>query len=227
MAQRSKYRTGSAPPRREEAEQTTRQRLLEVAGQVFAEQGFDRATGKEICERAGTNTAAVNYYFGGIDGLYVAVIREARNRLISTEAVLAAVAGKADARSKLEAILELLARAVTGTAATSWAPRIFFREIVAPTAAFDEMEKESLIRVRILRGIVSELTGLPEDHPAVARGCVSVIGACFPLLLFDRRMFRRMFPSLSLTPRDASTLARHLLQFALAGLDAISRDARR
>lgn len=227
MAQRSKHRTEPAPARREEAEQTTRQRLLEVAGQVFAEKGFDRATGKEICERAGTNTAAVNYYFGGIDGLYAAVIREARNRLISTEEVLAAVAGKADARSKLEAILELLARAVTGAAALSWAPRIFFREIIAPTPAFDEMEKESLIRMRILRGIVSELTGLPEDHPAVARGCVSVMGACFPLLLFDRRTFGRMFPNLSLTPRDAPALARHMLQFALAGLAAISRDARR
>jgi TetR/AcrR family transcriptional regulator, regulator of cefoperazone and chloramphenicol sensitivity len=225
MTQRSKNRTKSAP-RREEAEQGTRQRLLEVAGQVFAEKGFDRATGKEICERAGTNTAAVNYYFEGIDGLYAAVIREARNRLMTTEAVLAAVAGKADARSKLEAILELFARAVTGTAVTSWAPRVFFREIVAPSPAFDELEQESLIRVRIMRGIVSELTGLPEDHPAVARGCVSVIGACFPLLLFDRGMFKRMFPSLSLTPQDAPALARHLAKFALAGLAAVARDAR-
>ena len=53
---------------------TTRRRLLEVAGEVFGEQGFDRATGKEICRRAGVNTAGVNYHFGGMEGLYVAVV---------------------------------------------------------------------------------------------------------------------------------------------------------
>ncbi len=212
--------------RRAEADRNTRRRLLEAAGQVFAELGFDRATGKEICERAGTNTAAVNYYFGGIDGLYAAVIREARDRLVTTEMVKAAVAGKADGRGKLEAILELLARAVTGPAIATWAPRVLMREMAAPSAAREDMEKEFLTRSGILRGVVAELTGLPEDHPAVARGCVSVIGACFPLFLMDRRMLKRMFPALGLTPEDAPALARHLLQFSLAGLAAIARDAR-
>jgi AcrR family transcriptional regulator len=226
MTGRSNNRTKPAPRRRRESDQGTRARLLEAAGQVFAEKGFDRATGKEICERACTNTAAVNYHFGGIDGLYVAVIREARSRLITTEAVLAAVAGKADARAKLEAILELFARGITGPMISSWAPRVLAREMVAPSAAFAEFEQDTLTRIGILRSIVSELTGLPEEHPAVARGCVGVIGGCFPLFLIDRRLLRRLFPSLGLAPQDAPGLARHLLQFALAGLAAIARDAR-
>ena len=45
---------------------TTRAQLLEAAGEIFAEKGLDRATGKEIADRAGTNSAAVNYYFGGL-----------------------------------------------------------------------------------------------------------------------------------------------------------------
>jgi AcrR family transcriptional regulator len=224
---RGKTQRARAAPRREETERNTRRRLLEAAGQVFAELGFDRATGKEICERAGTNTAAVNYYFGGIQGLYVAVIHEARNRLVTTEAVQAAVAGKADARAKLEAILELLARAVTGPAILSWAPRVLVREMAAPSSARDAIEKDFLTRAGILRGVVAELTALPEDHPAVARGCLSVIGACYALFLMDRRMLKRLFPTLTLAPEDAPALARHLLQFALAGLSAIASDVRR
>src|SRR5260370_18652295 len=111
-----------ANPKR--TEQSSRRRLLEAAGHVFAEKGFDRATGKEICERAGTNTAAVNYYFGGIEGLYAAVVREAHDRFVPFAAASAAVAGKADARAKLEAILELLARALTGPACAAWALRL-------------------------------------------------------------------------------------------------------
>src|SRR5262249_14064971 len=168
-------------PKREEDDQGTRARLLEAAGQVFAEKGFDRATGKEICERAGTNTAAVNYYFGGIEGLYAAVVREAHGRFVPFAAASAAVARNAGPPAKLEAILELLVRALTGPAGSSWALRVLVREIAAPSPALDVLrEKEFLPKTRILRAIVSELTGLPEEHPAVARGCISVIGACYP-----------------------------------------------
>src|SRR5260370_36481377 len=88
MTRRTKSRTRPAARRqREETDQGTRGKLLEAAGHVFAEKGFDRATGKEICERAGTNTAAINYYFGGMEGLYAAVVWEAHDRLVPFEAV--------------------------------------------------------------------------------------------------------------------------------------------
>ena len=56
------------PPQRPKRAQrsdgrSTRAVVLEAAGKVFAERGFAEATSKEICERAGTNGAAVNYYF--------------------------------------------------------------------------------------------------------------------------------------------------------------------
>jgi AcrR family transcriptional regulator len=217
----------AAPPGRAEDEQGTRRRLLEAAGQLFAEKGFERTTGKEICERAGSNTAAVNYYFGGMEGLYAAVLRAAHDSFVTFDAASAAVAGKADARAKLQALLELLARALTGPPLSSWAMRVLVREFMARSAALDELvETEFVPKTRILRAIVAELTGLPEEHPVVSRGCISVIGACFPLLLLDRRLLQRAFPHLGLAPGDAPALARHLLTFALAGLATVARDAR-
>ena len=63
----------------------TRQVLLDVAGQVFAERGFADATSKEICARAGTNIAAVNYHFGSRGALYEAVLVEAHHHLLKLE----------------------------------------------------------------------------------------------------------------------------------------------
>ncbi|MBX6316585.1 MAG: CerR family C-terminal domain-containing protein, partial [Isosphaeraceae bacterium] len=229
MVQRRRDRTRPASlPRREEDDRSTRQRLLETAEQVFAEKGVERATGKEICERAGTNAAAVNYYFGGMEGLYSAVLREAISRLVTFDALQAAVAGKADARSKLEAFLQLFVEALTGPASLSWVLRVIGREVVAPSPAFDALaEQERPRRARILKAIVGELMGLPEDHAAVAHGCISVVAPCFLLLICDRRALKQMFPNLGLTPADAPAVTRHLVEFALAGLSAIAADARK
>ncbi len=38
----------------------TRQRMLDIACQVFADKGFREATVADICRRAGANVAAVN-----------------------------------------------------------------------------------------------------------------------------------------------------------------------
>jgi AcrR family transcriptional regulator len=195
---------------------------------VFAEKGFDRATGKEICERAGTNTAAVNYYFGGMDGLYEAVLQEAPRRLVTVEALTAAVAGKTGAEAKLETFVGLLVGALTGPASSSWVLRVLAREMVAPSPAMDLLrEKEMYPKGRLMKGIVSELMGLPEDHPAVARGCVSVVGPLAMLLICDRRTLKQLFPAFGFTPEDAPAIVRHVVQFSLAGLATVAADVRR
>jgi AcrR family transcriptional regulator len=209
-------------------DRTTRQRLLRAARHVFAEHGYDRATGKEICRRAGVNTAAVNYYFGGVDGLYDAVVREAHDRVVTFDALTAAVADKVDAKARLRAFIESFVRGLTGPASASWVLRVLGREIVSPSPVFDALrEKELLPKSRLLRSIVAELTGLSEDHPAVARGCISVIAPCIMLLVLDRRTLRRLAPSIRLTADDTDALVDHLVRFALAGLSAMTADARK
>src|SRR5215472_3413394 len=98
-------RAPSARRNRREDRPGTRSELLEAAGQVFAEKGFERATGREICARAGANPAAVNYYFGGMEGLYAAVLEVAHGRLLTLEKLSSAIEGKTDAKAKLEAII--------------------------------------------------------------------------------------------------------------------------
>src|SRR5689334_6495275 len=55
----------------------TKTRLLEAAGEEFAEKGFEGATVRSICARASANLAAVNYHFGDKEQLYLQAVLEA------------------------------------------------------------------------------------------------------------------------------------------------------
>ncbi len=209
-------------------DRTTRDAILQAARNVFAEHGYDRATGKEICRRAGANTAAVNYYFGGVDGLYATVVEEAHNNLFTFGQMSAAVADEVDAQAKLRIIIELFVHGLTGPASASWVLRVLGREFVAPTPVFEKLrETELLPKSHILRSTVAELIGVPEDHPAVARGCISVIAPCLILLVINRQTLGRIFPELRITSGDADTLTDHMVAFSLAGLSAVAAEAKK
>jgi AcrR family transcriptional regulator len=54
----------------------TREALLEAAGRVFDERGYERATTREIGERAGVDPAMIARYFDSKEGLFLAAIAE-------------------------------------------------------------------------------------------------------------------------------------------------------
>jgi TetR/AcrR family transcriptional regulator, regulator of cefoperazone and chloramphenicol sensitivity len=206
----------------------TRARLLEAAGQLFAEQGVDRVTGQQICRRAGVHSAAIVYHFGGMAGLYPAVLAEAQRRLLSTEALAAAAAAERDPRRKLRAVIGLIVQRLASPVSQSWAARLFSREFVAPSAIYGPMHDRILTeRAAILRDIVAGLTGLPPQDPAVARAAISIMAPCAVLLVFNRRKMARLLPGLSLNADTAPLITRHLAAFALGGLQRIGQRGRR
>jgi AcrR family transcriptional regulator len=60
---------------RSDGEQS-RERLLHAALELFADHGYAKTSTREIAEAAGTNIAAISYYFGDKAGLYQAVFSE-------------------------------------------------------------------------------------------------------------------------------------------------------
>jgi AcrR family transcriptional regulator len=72
----------------------TRKRLLDSAEELFARQGFDGTSIRDLVTRAGCkNISAVNYYFGDKKGLYEELFRERlqemrESRLKAIEAVM-------------------------------------------------------------------------------------------------------------------------------------------
>jgi AcrR family transcriptional regulator len=93
----------------------TKQRLIEAAEMLFADEGFDRVSVRDITNKAGANVAAVNYHFGSREGLVAVVMARYINpvteeRIARLDALERRAAGKPLA---IEEILEAFIRPFT------------------------------------------------------------------------------------------------------------------
>lgn len=202
----------------------TRQQLLQAAGEVFAAHGYARATSKEICQRANANIAAVNYHFGGKDGLYAAVLEEAHRRLISIESLAMAAQSQGDARSKLRMFIGGVVSEIARRDAGAWELRVLSRELLSQSSLMERMiVSQVLPKVKLFSGIVAEIMQLPVTHPAVGRCLVNIVGPCAFLLIGNRLLQQRVLPNLDLS---AAALTEHMVSFALAGMQAIALEAK-
>lgn len=202
----------------------TRQQLLEVAGRVFAEHGYARATSKEICERAKANIAAVNYHFGGKDGLYATVLEEAHARLVSIDTVTEVTQSKVSAAEKLRLLLRHIVGEIAKRDQGAWELRVLSRELMAPSPLRDGMMKNQVVpKATMVKGMIGDILGVPPTHPAVSRSVVSIIGPCIFLLISNPDWQKKIFPALLI---DTDALVDHMVAFALAGLQSIAADLR-
>ena len=81
--------------------QERRERVLRAATELFARQGFEQTTTRQIADAAESNIAAIKYYFGDKQGLIVAVMEAARARIVDGGTLLMVSPG-GDAREALK-----------------------------------------------------------------------------------------------------------------------------
>ncbi len=111
-----------------------RTRILEAAGPVFAEKGFQPATVREICERAHVNAASVNYYFGDKETLYIETVRLARQMRARQFPLPERPFGTPPDQRLRDFITTLLQRVMAGDQVL-WNTKLMMRELLQPTKA--------------------------------------------------------------------------------------------
>jgi TetR/AcrR family transcriptional regulator, regulator of cefoperazone and chloramphenicol sensitivity len=201
-----------------------RARLLEAAGEVFARKGFECATSREICLRAGVNLAAVNYHFGGVEALYIAALREAHTRTTWVDRLNLEGFDDLPAKEKLKAVLRYLVLQLTGPS-DAWEMRLVYRELTIPTFAHEQFVTAIIEPRRVfMRAIIAEILDCPPDDPAVGRCMLSVMAPWMTLSVINRPTLHTFLPDLDAHCEGVERLVDHVERFVLAGIDAIKSD---
>jgi AcrR family transcriptional regulator len=225
MPPNSSQKPGSLPTRASRTDgAATRQHLLDTAGRVFAERGFAGTTSKEICERAGTPLASVNYHFGSRESLYEAVLIEAHRQIVTLDDLLALAHAPADARSRLRSIVAHLA-SIAHRPDAPWGFRVMLREVMLPSAAVPVLtEKAIRPKAALMLSLVGEVMGLPPGDPAIQRGVMFTILPCIAMVVAPRQITGVLLPDVGHDPR---AVAADFVDFTLAGLDALAASHRK
>jgi TetR/AcrR family transcriptional regulator, regulator of cefoperazone and chloramphenicol sensitivity len=207
----------------------TRQRLIEKAGEVFAEHGFRGATVRDICQRAGANVAAVNYHFGHKERLYLEVLRFAHTCAFEKYPPDMGLKAGATPKQRLHAFVRSFLFRVLDEGRPAWHGKLMAREIADPTGALEAIVKDGIRpHFAALRGIVTDLLGpeLAADPDRVRYAAWSVVGQCL-FYFYARPVILQLHPAQTFAPADLEAIARHVTDFSLAALKHYPKGAGR
>ena len=199
----------------------TKSRLLEAAGQVFAEVGFKAATIREICQRASANVAAVNYHFGDKEGLYRAVLDFSANCALEKYPIGGGELPELCAKDRLRVFIRTYLSRLLDEGRPAWHGKLIAREMMEPTQALailaDTFARPQYHR---LRGIISELLGPAASAEDLRRCAASIVGQCI-FYKQCRPMIQVLMPEQGYDEASLGVLAGHIFEFSIGAIESI------
>jgi len=195
----------------------TKNRLLEAAGEVFSERGFDSATVREICDRAGANIASVNYHFGDKQRLYLEAVRQAHCVRIE-QVPMPDMDPALPAAERLRMFIHLMLSRMIYEERPAWHLGLMLRELSRPTEACADIV-ENYIRpmAEELRRILDDILPDGTSPEKVWLTGFSIVGQCL-FYYVHRPIAERLMGPADYHALSIEQLADHIAQFSLAAL---------
>jgi AcrR family transcriptional regulator len=204
-------------PKAHSPHRASRETILSVSGEIFAERGYEAATIKEITDRAGVNVASVNYYFRDKLGLYTEVLRmgvhDGRLSIPPESAGLSP-------EERLTRYIESFMRSILAVGRPSWCGRLMIREIAQPTPALPQIV-EDIIRPNffLMRQLVADVAGAPLEHETLRLLTYSVIAQCC-YWKTAQPILPHLWPELKFDDETVRRIAGQIAAFSTAGIRA-------
>ncbi len=205
----------------EPVEETTRDKILAAAAEVFADEGFEGATIRQITDRAKVNVAAVNYHFRDKAELYSQVVLQACSIPAVWREVMARTQDSPDERLR-ELIYEFL-KQLLDPKRPVWKRKLMVREFADPTKALDELVEKNIrpFRDEFLLPALRELTGDSFTPLELRRVSGSVMGQCLYYVIC-RPLLERLSPGFVIDEQAVSEIAEHISRFSLGAIAEIT-----
>jgi AcrR family transcriptional regulator len=203
------------------AVENTRARVIEAAGQVFAAKGFEAATIREICRLGGANLAAVNYYFGDKQRLYLATVEYAYRQRAEQVPFPHWSADTPPRRKLADFVLTLITRMI-GQGPAQWERELILREVARPSESCRELVHDFIRpQFAVLDGILAEIWPTADARKRHLLA-FSVVGQCLHYRVVDP-VVRMLVSPEEFATYEPSMLAEHITKLTLGGIQHMAQ----
>lgn len=211
-----------------ESPQTTKDKILDAATEIFGKEGFKATTIRIIAAAAKVNVAAINYHFRDKEGLYGAVLAKVFDDGFTRFPSRFGFDDGDSPEEQLRAFIRgmfyrLLSSA--GWAGGSGRGRLIARELLEPTPAFELILERYIkphkdVLVGILIGIIGSNPGPSRLMPCA----ISIIGQCIYYAL-AAPVIAKISGENQPNEDNLDRLAEFVWLFSLGGIERICREA--
>ena len=197
---------------------STRERLIEAAGELFGEKGYHATSIREICARAEANVAAINYHFHDkaqlSEEVLVYVFRYGfEHYRLEQTANLAWPPER-----QLQEFIHVFLWSRLDPERPDWHRKVVHREMLEPGPNLKAVAERVIKRnAHILEGIVRAVLGDQAPESTVRLCMASVIGQCLHFA-HHSLVAAHLNEDLDFSPHGIESLARHVAAFSLAAL---------
>ena len=182
--------------------QQTKQRILDVAGEIFAQRGYHNTASKDICYAAKVNSAAINYHFGGKDGLYEKIMQAAIQHFLNIDFLKQLDKSNQLPDEKLNTLLNHIVSNIMEE--RSWHGKVWAREIVSPSPVAEKVIiSQAHNRTNIIKKIIMQACNRPFEQPSdeSTYALFTLLAPCMMLMIVNPELPTPIQPLFS-QPRE-------------------------
>ena len=213
-----------APDSRDGILSDTQRRIIEAAGEIFADSGYRYTTVRTICRQAGVNVAAVNYHFGGKKNLYLAVLRYCRFKTMEKHPFDFEDFATGTPGSRLHAFIHTFLARVLDQGEGSRFAKLIAKELIQPTSAFDQIVREVINPgFKFLSATIGQLFGKPVSEEKTGLCCISIVGQIFYFYL-STPVIRALLLKESFDAQEIEMVADHITRFSLYAIERMAAE---
>ena len=200
-------------PTRASGEQS-RDRLLRAALALFAENGFDKTSTREIADAAQANLAAIRYYFGDKAGLYRAVFFEPQGSPMDEIARYANPALTLE--QALQALYDGFLEPLRHGDMAHQCMKLHAREMIEPTGLWQEEIATSIRPMhKALVSVLCRHFGVAQADDAITRLALCIAGLGVHMHV-GRDVIDAVAPAVQTGPDALDNWSKTLVMYALA-----------
>jgi AcrR family transcriptional regulator len=196
----------------------TREKILRCACELFANRAFKETTVQDICTRAESNIASVNYYFGNKEKLYCEAWEYAAGL---TQSYMGVIDDTLPARAWLDRAVEQRIRAIFSDGPEGWLPKLIHNQHQSDRRHMSPEIKEKVLTpiFRQIRRRVEEYLGGEMDDLAMHSVAALVMGV-MPGMVHLRYQLLKNRP---VSPEEIDHIIANAKTYLFGGLDALKK----